>query len=136
MGVHLRTSHFIYEIGSSDFFSSFFDTIDYRLTKGLFGKKYPTILKELYSGRIPYENLEKAEKELKDIQNRLKKFDPSKVIWNKYDLTKKPPWGDNISNEITDLSNYFVTSNGVDLFEILFSAIEKAISEREELVIE
>ena len=136
MGVHLRTSHFIYEIGSSDFFSSFFDTIDYRLTKGLFGKKYPTILKELYSGRIPYENLEKAEKELKDIQNRLNKFDPSKVIWNKYDLTKKPPWGDNISNEITDLSNYFVTSNGVDLFEILFSAIEKAISEREELVIE
>jgi 2,3-bisphosphoglycerate-dependent phosphoglycerate mutase len=136
MGVHLRTSHFIYEVGSSDFLSSFFFTIECRLTKGLFGKKYPTVLKEFYSGRLSIESLTKAEIELKDIQKKLKKIDPSKVVWDMYDLTKRPPWGDDISDEITDLSNYFVTSDGKDLFEILFKAIARAKAEKSELIIE
>lgn len=116
--------------------TSFFDTIEYHLTKGLFGKKYPTVLKEFYNGRLSYQSLIQAETELKEIQQRLKKFDPSKVVWDKFDLTKRPPWGDDISDEITDLSNYFVTSEGKDLFEVLFDAIDKAKAEKTELVVE
>ncbi|MEQ9441805.1 MAG: immunity 70 family protein [Cyclobacteriaceae bacterium] len=136
MGVHLRTSHFIYEIGTSDFLTSFFDTIEVRLTKGIFGKKYPTVLNEFYNGNLNYENLDKAEKELKEIQNRLKKFKPSKLVWDKYDLNKMPPWGNNISTDITDLSNYYVTSDGQDLFEVIFRAIETAKSEKCGITIE
>lgn len=40
----------------------------------------------------------------------------SKVIWDIDDMTKMPPWGKNISKDITDLSNYFVTSDGKDFF--------------------
>ncbi|NOT73739.1 MAG: hypothetical protein HOP08_02340 [Cyclobacteriaceae bacterium] len=123
-------------MGSNDFLTSFFDTIEYHLTKGLFGKKYPTVLKEFYNGRLSYQSLIQAETELKEIQQRLKKFDPSKVVWDKFDLTKRPPWGDDISDEITDLSNYFVTSEGKDLFEVLFDAIDKAKAEKTELVVE
>lgn len=136
MGVHLRTSHFIYEVGSSDFLISFFDTIEIRLTKGFFGKKYPAILTDLYSGKLTIDKFEKAEKELEDIRKRLKKYKPSKVVWDKDDLTKQPPWGNNISPDITDLSNYFVTSDGEDLFDVIFRAIEKAKQEKNELIIE
>jgi hypothetical protein len=130
MAINLFTKHTIFEIGTADFFTSFFDTIEYRLTRGLFGKKYPIVLTEFYKGNLKYENLEKAERELNDIQKRLKKLNPSKVVWDKNDLSKKPPWGNNISSDITDLSNYYVTSNGKDLFEVLFKAINKAKSEK------
>lgn len=136
MGLHLSTSHYIYEIGTSDFLTSFFDTIEYRLTRGIFGKKYPVVLNEFYNGYLKYENLDNAEKELKDIQKRLKKLKPSKVIWDKNDLNKKPPWGDNISSDITDLSNYHVTSDGKVLFDVIFRAIEKGKSEKSGIKIE
>tara|TARA_R110002096_G_C14454124_1_gene711798 strand:- start:58 stop:468 length:411 start_codon:yes stop_codon:yes gene_type:complete len=136
MGVHLNTGNNIYEIGTSSFLISFFDTIEYRLTKGVFGKKYPIVLNEFYNGNLKDENLVKAELELKDIQKRLKKFKPSKVIWDKHDLNKKPPWGNNISSDITDLSNYFVTSDGKDMFEVIFEAIEMAKIEKNGIKIE
>ncbi len=136
MGVHLKTEYCIFEIGSSDFLISFFDTIEVRLTKGIFGKKYPAILTDLYNGKLSFEKLEKAESELIDIQKRLKKFEPSKVVWNKTDMQKQPPWGNDISSDITNLSNYFVTSEGEDLFEVIFSAIEQAREEKCELIIE
>ena len=136
MGVHLRTNHFTFEIGTSDFFASFFDTIEIRLTKGIFGKKYPIVLNEFYRGNLNYQSLDKAEEELQDIQKRLRKFKPSKVVWDKYDLDKMPPWGNDISSDITDLSNYFVTSDGKDLFEVIFRAIETAKSEKSGIKIE
>jgi len=34
------------------------------------------------------------------------------------DRSKRPPWGE-ISDEITDLSSYFVTEAGRDLLEVL-----------------
>lgn len=136
MGVHLRTSHYIYEVGTSDFLTSFFDTIEVRLTKGIFGKKYPIVLNEFYQGNLKYENLGKAEKELRDAQKRLKKFAPAKVVWDKNDMKKMPPWGTDISEDITDLSNYYVTSDGKDLFDVLFRAIETAKSEKSGITIE
>lgn len=41
-------------------------------------------------------------------------------------MSKQPPWGANISEEITDLSNYFVTSSGEDLIILLKHALDKA----------
>ena len=126
MSVYLVADLHGYEIGTATFFGSFFDTIDVRLTKGLFGKKYPITLDEFQTGTLRYENLDKAEVELRDIKKRLGKLKPSKVVWNKHDLIKQPPWGDDISEDITSMANYYVTSNGKDLFEIIFKAIHKA----------
>ena len=44
------------------------------------------LMSEFYSGDLKYENLGKAERELIDIQKRLKKFEPSKVFGT------KPTW--------------------------------------------
>jgi len=67
-----------------------------------------------------------ARKELKKIQKELSKFPPSDVIWDIDDLSKQPPWGNHISGEITNLSNYFVTSDGRDLITIMFMAFDDA----------
>lgn len=62
--------------------------------------------------------------EINEIREKLKKFNPSQVIWDIEDLSKKPPWGEKISKDITDLSNYFVTSDGRDLFKVLLLALK------------
>ena len=46
------------------------------------------------------------------------------------------PWGNNISSDITDLSNYFITSDGEDLITIMFHAIDKAIELKSDIIIE
>jgi hypothetical protein len=51
------------------------------------------------------------------------------VVWDIDNPEARPPWGDDISSDITDLSNYFVTSDGRDLFEVLdeaMSALERS----------
>ena len=51
-----------------------------------------------------------------------------KVIWDIDDLSKIPPWGNIISDDITNLSNYFVTSDGEDFITIFLHALEKALN--------
>ena len=60
------------------------------------------------------------------IKKELKKFPPSYVVWDAEDLKLTPPWGNNISSDITDLSNYFVTNEGRDLISVLNEAMEDA----------
>lgn len=133
VGIHSKTKTFT--IGAGAFLGAFFDTVEVRLTKGIWGKKFPVILGELYQGQLNFAHLEQAEAELKKIQKLLKKHAPDKIVWDKTDLKKQPPWGDNISTQITDLSNYFVTSDGKDLFAVLFSAIAYAREEKSDLSI-
>ena len=51
---------------------------------------------------------------------------PDQVIWDIDDRSLTPPWGDNISEDITDLSNYFVTSEGEDFLSVFAAALDKA----------
>ena len=74
--------------------------------------------------------------ELKKIQLELQAFSPDKVVWDIDDLSNQPPWGKNISNDITNLSNYFVTSDGEDFITIFFNALEKAKKMQIDLTIE
>lgn len=55
----------------------------------------------------------------KKVEQRLKKHSPSSVVWDTDDLSKQPPWGNNISKEITSLANYFITSDGRNLIDVL-----------------
>jgi hypothetical protein len=44
-------------------------------------------------------------------------------VWDVEDRSKRPPWGDDISPDITDLGNYFVTEDGRDLIDVVAEAI-------------
>ena len=83
-------------------------------------------MKNLYGGTVDLSDLPRLHQELASVRIELKKFPPSKVVWDFKNRQARPPWGDKISEEITDLSNYFVTSDGKDLFEVFSTAIAAA----------
>lgn len=51
------------------------------------------------------------------------------------DPAAEPPWGTDISPSITDLSNYFVTSDGNDPLTVLGHALVKASEMVEDVVV-
>ena len=129
MAVGIKVGSIIDEIGTSDFFHSFFSTISYHLENSKWGKNYPYLMNKFYQGRISPEEAISVIDELKMIQKKLKGYKPDKVIWDIENLSKKPPWGKNISSDISSLANYFVTSTGKDLFEVLFEVFNASIDE-------
>ena len=134
--ISFRVGSYEYEVGASSFLYSFFSTVAYRLEDGNWGSKYPIIMNELYQGRLSYENVTIAKTELRNIKENLLNFSPDKVIWDIEDLSKQPPWGNNISSHITSLSNYFVTSNGMDFIEIFNNVLDKSIELKKDVYIQ
>ena len=126
MGVGLNVDFDWYEIGSGTFLFSFFSTVAVNLEGGKWGSRFPVIMNKLYHGKIETNKVDKAIKEMEMIKSELKNYPPSKVVWDIEDLSQQPPWGDEISEEITDLSNYFITSDGEDLIEVFMLALNKA----------
>jgi len=126
MAVGFKVKFYWYQIGHGDFLHSFFSTVAYNLEKENWGSRFPVIMNELYQGKVACENIGKALEELSIMKKELQAFGPEKVVWDIEDLSKQPPWGNNISEDITDLSNYFVTSDGKDFLTIFLHALEKA----------
>ena len=122
-----QNATFEYMIGNGAFVGSFFDTVTVLLENGKRGSSYPVFCRFYNGVSLIGPEITALRKEVEDIQNRLKSFPPSKVVWDMENPDSKPPWGDNISPEITDLSNYFVTAYGNQLFRELYSAIDHAI---------
>ena len=118
--------YYMYTIGTADFLHSFFSTFCGRLENGKWGSRYPYLMNELYQGMLSAEHLAAGAEELVQIKKNLARFAPNQVIWDIDDRSLTPPWGDNISEDITDLSNYFVTSEGEDFLAVSSAALDKA----------
>lgn len=124
MAVGLKLGSIIDEIGTQDFLHAFFSTVSYRLEEDGWGSRFPCLLQRLYQGRLEQRDAEQAIEELELIKAELGVFPPEKVIWDIENLDAKPPWGGNITSQITDLSNYFVTSAGRDLIGVFRECFE------------
>ena len=125
-----------FQIGTGDFLHSFFSTVALRLENGLWGSKYPVIMNELYQGELPENKTDLAIDELIQIKEGLRGLSSEQVVWDIEDLSKQPPWGNKISPDITDLSSYFVTSDGEDFIGVLERALKTAAEEGDALKIE
>lgn len=119
MTVGIKLGSITDEIGSSEFFFSFFSTIAGNLENRDWGTRFPIIMNDLYEGELLHADAEEALEELDQIAAELSSLPISKVIWDLNDPTKAPPWGENIAPHITSLENYFVTSTGRDLIAVL-----------------
>lgn len=126
MAVGFKVKFYWYQVGNGEFLNSFFSTVAYHLEDMQWGSRFPAIMNELYRGQLDLKNVDQAMNELSTIKSELQKFNPDKVVWDIDDLSKQPPWGNNISKDITNLSNYFVTSEGDDLLELIHRALKKA----------
>jgi 2,3-bisphosphoglycerate-dependent phosphoglycerate mutase len=135
MTIGFRVDFLWYEVGTPDFLNSFFSTIKYHLCTDHVSDKYPHFQNELCQGEVKWENALETVSEVQNIRSELKKIKPEEVVWDFNDLSKSAPWGDEISEDITDLSNYFVTSDGEDLFDSLIHALKNSYEEKEDLKI-
>ncbi|UNU43586.1 hypothetical protein EAO27_13310 [Sphingopyxis sp. YF1] len=123
MAVGIKVGSITDEIGTADFFHAFFSTISATL-EDRWGARFPVLLNQLYQGSLPHSQAATALSELAQISSELAAFPPSAVVWDIDDRTKQPPWGDNISEDITNLANYFVTSTGRDLIVTVTEALD------------
>lgn len=123
MGVGLSAGNHLWSIGTGEFFHAFFSTVTARLEPDGWGTRFPAVMKELYRGELDPESAELALAELDRIRAELRRFSPSDVVWDAADRARRPPWGDEIAEDITDLSNYFVTDEGQDPFDVLTRAL-------------
>jgi hypothetical protein len=113
-------------VGTGDFFHAFFSTVGARLEPDGWGSRFPVLQNELYQGELAAEHAPAALAELDQVREELRRLPPSDVVWDVEDRSKQPPWGDDISDEITDLGNYFVTEDGKDLIDTAAEAIAYA----------
>lgn len=112
-----------HEVGSASVLHAFFSTISYHLEPAGWGTRYPELMQDLYNGALRAENAAKVYEDILAIREQLKSYTPDQVIWDIENLDAKPPWGNNISKQISDLSNYFWTSDGKDFFDVLLQSI-------------
>ena len=126
MATAFTVKYYMNTIGTADFLNAFFSTVCGRLENGKWGSRFPHLMNELYQGVLPVKHLAAGTEELSQIKQELAQFAPDQVIWDIDDRSLTPPWGDNISEDITDLSNYFVTSEGEDFLSVFAAALDKA----------
>ncbi len=135
MSVGIKVGSITDEIGTSDFFHAFFCTVSNNLENEGWASRFPSLLGKLYQGSLDASLAKSAISELQQIQSELASFKPEKVVWDIENPNKQPPWGSNISPEITTLANYFVTSTGRDLISTLMEALEDAASNNKPVAI-
>jgi hypothetical protein len=123
--IGLQLGSVVDEIGTSEFFHAFFSTISGNLEQDEWGSRFPTLLEKLYAGELIQSDAQSALKELDVVASELARLPSEKVIWDVEHPDRQPPWGKNISADITDLSNYFVTSTGRDLVGVLREVLEE-----------
>lgn len=125
MTVGLRLGSITDEVGSEGFFHSFFSTISGNLEVDGWGGRFPVLLNGLYQGELHQKDAASALAELDVVEIEFAKYPPEAVIWDIGDRSKTPPWAGRISSDITDLSNYFVTSTGRDLIPMIRECLEE-----------
>lgn len=135
MAVSFKVGNHYREVGSGDFLHSFFSTISFHLEPNGWGSRFPELMNELYQGQLASAKADKVLTDVLTIREELKAFPPERVVWDIEDISLAPPWGNNISDRITDLSNYYVTNDGKDLFDVLIASLEDLKSEGGDLTI-
>ena len=115
-----------YEIGSAPFLKAFFSTVFVLVENEDWGSQFPVIMNDLYSGWVDSSQAGAARDELKSVKTQLSRFSPSHVVWDFENRDSRPPWGDDKSDSITSMADYFVTSGGKDLIEVLDEALAKS----------
>jgi hypothetical protein len=124
MAVAIRVGSVVDEVGTDAFFHAFFSTISKHLEPGGWGSRFPELMLKLYQGKLDAGSARKVASDLRIIRDELARFGPDQVVWDIDKPDAKPPWGTNVSAHINSLANYFVTSTGRDLFDVLLEALE------------
>jgi 2,3-bisphosphoglycerate-dependent phosphoglycerate mutase len=135
MGISFLVGNRSFEIGTASFLNSFFSTIYVKLENEKWGSRFPTIMRELHSGKMSYKSAETATQELLRIRTMLREYPPTEVVWDFERRELMPPWENNINPAITSLEECFVTSHGKELIGVMLAVFKEAIRKRKDVVV-
>lgn len=136
MSISFWVAEKTFNIGSPDLLHAFFSTITFHLEPNGWASRFPVLMDDLYSGKVSYEKIPRLKDELEEARIELARYPPSKVIWDIEDLSKQPPWRDEIAETTKSLADYFSNSlNSESLFDVLTRAIEYAQTEEADIEI-
>jgi hypothetical protein len=124
-----------FELGEPAFLKAFFSTILERLEGREWGRHFPVLMRRFYYGRLSHDHAAAAAAELNTAREQLAAFKPADLVWDFEDRKLQPPWGDKISPHITSLGNYFVTSDGKDLLDVLQQAFTTAARKQQDVLL-
>ncbi len=124
-----------WKVGTADFLRAFFSTVAAHLEPEGWGSRFPLVMTDLYGGSLQAKGAVTALEELREIRSQLQAYPPELVVWDFDDRHAEPPWGSDISTDITDLSNYFVTADGENLIDVVEAALRECQESGEPLVI-
>ena len=136
MAVAVTVGSITDELGAPSFVHAFFSTVSAYCEPTGWGRRFPHLMNELYQGRLPYGSALLALAELQQAKAILSNLPPTAVVWDIENRQAKPPWGDNIASQITSLGNYFVSSTGRDMFQILEDALVASAEEQRDAVLQ
>lgn len=127
MAVVFRQKNVITEIGPGGLLHSLFSNIAYHLESSEWGSKYPYIMLNLYRGRLEESYANEAMSEVLEIRRLLSSINCDKLIWNIDDLREPAPWGDTVVADIGSISDFYVTTNGLNLVDEIVDNIESMV---------
>ena len=133
VGLHVEEQD--WELGSGAFFHAFFSTVAVRL-EGRWGSRFPRLMTDLYNGELPPDGVDAAIEELDQISREFRMLPPDQVVWDAQDPDARPPWGDNIADTVTNLGNYWWTSDGHELLGVIRAALTAARERRQPVTVE
>ena len=135
MAVGVTVGSITDELGAPSFVHSFFSTISAHCEPAGWGRRFPHLMNELYQGRLPHASALLALAELQQAKTTLSNLPPRSVVWDIENRQSRPPWGDNIASHITSLGNYFVSSSGRDVFDLLGEALAASAEKQQDVVL-
>lgn len=135
MAVGVTVGSITDELGAPSFVHSFFSTISAHCEPAGWGRSFPHLMNELYQGRLPHASALLALAELQQAKTTLSNLPPRSVVWDIENRQSRPPWGDNIASHITSLGNYFVSSSGRDVFDLLGEALAASAEKQQDVVL-
>lgn len=136
MSVGITVGSLTNEIGTPSFLHAFFSTVSVHCEPRGWGSRYPYLMNYLYQGHLSAKYALAALNELLDAKGQLSKLPPSAVVWDIEDRSAQPPWGKDIAPTITSLGNYFLSSTGRDLFELLEESLAASSAKNSDAVID
>lgn len=135
MAVGVTVGSITGELGAPSFVHAFFSTISAYCEPAGWGSRMPHLMNELYQGRLPHMHALLALAELHKAKATLSNLPPASVVWDIENRQSRPPWGDNIASHITNLGNYFVSSAGRDVFDLLGEALTASAEQQRDVVL-
>lgn len=115
-----------WEVGEPAFLHCFFSTISAHAEPDGWGTRYPVLMRELYVGALPVQNVAQARDDLRQVFGALAVLPPRDVVWDYNDRTQRPPWEAAMPAHIKHLGEYFMAPDGTNLFTVIDTVLQRS----------